>query len=151
MKKVQIYTDGACSGNPGQGGWGAILIYEGKEKEISGFDEVTTNNKMELQGAIEALKCLKVQCEIDLFSDSAYLVNTFINGWIDKWKMNGWINSTKDEVKNIEQWKELDSLSRIHHISWIKVKGHSDNEYNNRCDRLATNEIKKRKAQNDKL
>lgn len=143
MKKVQIYTDGACSGNPGEGGWGAILIYGGKEREISGYDEMTTNNKMELQAAIEALKCLKEPCEIELFSDSAYLINGFNKKWIDKWKLNGWTNSSKDEVKNIEHWKELDLLNRTHRITWVKVKGHSDNEFNNRCDKLATNEIKK--------
>jgi ribonuclease HI len=143
LKKVQIYTDGACSGNPGRGGWGAILIYGGKEREISGYDVMTTNNKMELQAAIEALKCLKEPCEIELFSDSAYLINGFNKNWIDKWKLNGWINSSKDEVKNIEQWKELDLLNRTHSITWVKVKGHSDNEFNNRCDKLATDEIKK--------
>lgn len=146
-KKVLIYTDGACSGNPGKGGWGAILIYGGKEKEISGFEEMTTNNKMELQAAIEALGCLKEPCEVQLFSDSAYLVNGFNNQWLDKWKLNGWRNSGKEEVKNIEQWQELDRLRNIHRIQWVKVKGHSDNEYNNRCDKLATDEIKKNKVE----
>ena len=117
MKKVQIFTDGACSGNPGQGGWGAILIFNGKERELSGYHPDTTNNKMELQAAIEALQCLKEPCEIELSSDSAYLINSFIKGWIDKWKMNGWINSSKEEVKNIEQWKALDGLNKVHHIS----------------------------------
>lgn len=143
MKNVQIYTDGACSGNPGDGGWAAILKYGDREKEISGFLKDTTNNQMELKAAIEALKSLKEPCRVELFSDSAYLVNGFELGWLDNWKTTGWINSSKEEVKNIELWKELDGLANIHKIKWIKVKGHSDNEYNNRCDRLATGEIKK--------
>ena len=146
MKKVIIYTDGACSGNPGKGGWGAVLRYGEREKEISGFEENTTNNKMELTAAIEALKYLKYPCEVELYSDSAYLVNGFNKKWIDGWKNNGWINSSKKEVKNVDLWKELDRLSSIHRITWIKVKGHSDNEYNNRCDKLATDEIKKHKS-----
>jgi len=145
MKMVQIYTDGACSGNPGDGGWAAILKYGDREKEISGFCKDTTNNQMELMAAVEALKCLKEPCRVELFSDSAYLVNGFGQGWLNYWKTTGWINSSKEEVKNIELWKELDRLDNIHKVKWIKVKGHSDNEYNNRCDRLATGEIKKRK------
>ncbi len=143
MKKVIIYTDGACSGNPGKGGWGAILKYGEKEKVISGFEEDTTNNKMELTAAIEALKCLKEPCSVELYSDSAYLVNGFLNYWVANWKKNGWRTAGKDEVKNIDLWKELDRLNGIHDIKWIKVKGHSDNEFNNRCDKLATGEIKK--------
>lgn len=146
MKKVTIYTDGACSGNPGDGGWGAILIFGKHEKEISGFMENTTNNQMELLAAIEALKCLKYPCEVELYSDSAYLINGFTKNWIDMWKSNGWKTSSKNDVKNIELWKELDKLNKIHNIKWIKVKGHSDNEYNNRCDKLATGEISKRRS-----
>jgi ribonuclease HI len=145
MRKVLIYTDGACSGNPGPGGWGAILKFGEHEKEISGYEEITTNNKMELNAAIEALKCLKENCEVNLYSDSAYLINTFEKGWLKKWKSGGWINSSKDEVKNIEMWKILDNFDTCHKINWIKVKGHSDNEYNNRCDKLATSEIKNHK------
>jgi len=145
MKKVIIYTDGACSGNPGDGGWAAILKYGNHEKKISGYCANTTNNQMELTAAIEALKILKEPCEVDLYSDSAYLVNTFLQGWIEKWKTNGWRTSTKEEVKNIDMWKELDRLSSIHKIKWIKVKGHSDNEYNNKCDKMATDEIKNNK------
>lgn len=144
-KKIIIYTDGACSGNPGKGGWGAILRYGDKEKEISGFEEETTNNRMELFAAIEALKSLKEPCDVELYSDSAYLVNGFVQKWIVSWKKNGWRNSSKEEVKNKDLWMELDILSGIHKIKWIKVKGHSDNEYNNRCDKLATGEIKKNK------
>ena len=143
MKKVMIYTDGACSGNPGDGGWGAILKYGEHEKEIAGFEENTTNNRMELKAAIEALKTLKMPCEVELYSDSAYLVNGFNNGWLENWKANGWVNSGKEEVKNIELWKELETLAGNHRVTWIKVKGHSDNEFNNRCDKLATGEIKK--------
>ncbi|MGI6777999.1 MAG: ribonuclease HI [Acetivibrionales bacterium] len=143
MKKVEIYTDGACSGNPGDGGWGAILKYGEHEKEISGFEENTTNNRMELIAAIKALSVLKVACEVDLYSDSAYLINAFKEGWINNWKQNGWVTSGKDEVKNIDLWKELEQLALKHKVTWIKVKGHSDNEYNNRCDKLATDEIKK--------
>ena len=146
MKKVIIYTDGACSGNPGNGGWGAILKYGDREKEISGFAENTTNNKMELIAAIEALNRLKEPCEVELYSDSAYLVNGFNNYWVKNWKANGWRNSSKEEVKNIDLWQQLDRLNSTHQIKWIKVKGHSDNEYNNRCDKLATGEIKKHRA-----
>ncbi|HHV29148.1 ribonuclease HI [Acetivibrio mesophilus] len=143
MKKVSIYTDGACSGNPGDGGWGAILIYGKHEKELSGFEKDTTNNRMELKAAIYALQMLKEPCEVDLYSDSAYLVNGFLMNWVKNWKNNGWKTSGKEDVKNVELWKELDRLSGIHKIRWIKVKGHSDNEYNNRCDKLATDEIRK--------
>lgn len=145
MKKVIIYTDGACSGNPGKGGWGAILKFGEHEKEFSGFEELTTNNKMELTAAIEALNRLKEPCEVELYSDSAYLINCFEKRWLEGWKAKGWINSSKEPVKNIDLWKELDRLNKIHKITWIKVKGHSDNEFNNRCDKLATDEIKKHK------
>ncbi|MCX8130187.1 MAG: ribonuclease HI [Clostridia bacterium] len=145
-KRVIIYTDGACSGNPGDGGWGAILKYGGSEKVISGFEKDTTNNRMELTAAIEALRCLKMPCEVELYSDSAYLINGFNNNWVRNWKSNGWRNSSKEEVKNIELWKELDRMNQMHKITWVKVKGHSDNEYNNRCDKLATGEIKKHRS-----
>jgi ribonuclease HI len=142
-KKVKLYTDGACSGNPGKGGWGAILIYRGHEKEISGFEPYTTNNRMELKAAVEGLKALKYPCEVELYSDSSYLIRAFENGWLRNWKANGWRKSNKDEVSNRDLWEQLDNLANIHTVKWIKVKGHSDNEYNNRCDKLATNEIKK--------
>ena len=141
MKNVDIYTDGACSGNPGPGGYGAVLIYKGKEKEISGFEPETTNNRMELKAAIEALNLLKEPCVVKLYSDSAYLVNAFTNGWIYGWMKNGWRTSNKDEVKNIDLWQDLLEKHKIHKITFIKVKGHSDNEYNNRCDSLATGAI----------
>ena len=142
MKNVVIYTDGACSGNPGEGGWGAILRYEGNEKELSGYEEETTNNRMELTAAVKALEALKEPCSVELYSDSSYLVNAFDKKWIDRWKLKGWINQSKDEVKNIDIWKKLDKLNQIHKIEWKKVKGHSDNEYNIRCDKLATEMIK---------
>lgn len=143
MKKVIIYTDGACSGNPGDGGWGAVLMYGEREVDISGFEKNTTNNKMELKAAIEALSRLKEPCEVEVYSDSAYMVNGFEKLWLKNWKSNGWINSSKEQVKNSDLWKELDRLNTLHKIKWIKVKGHADNEYNNRCDKLATGEIKK--------
>lgn len=142
MKKVIIYTDGACSGNPGSGGWATILKFGEVERELSGYEENTTNNKMELTAAIKGLKALKEPCEVELYSDSAYLINAFEKFWLVNWKKNGWINSSKEEVKNSDLWKELDSLNTLHKIKWIKVKGHADNEYNNRCDKLATDEIK---------
>ena len=141
MEKVIIYTDGACSGNPGPGGWGAILMYQGNKKEISGGKKETTNNIMELTAVIEALKLLKYPCEVDLYSDSAYVVNAFLQGWIDKWVKNNWKTAGKDPVKNQELWQELYSLTRTHKVQFHKVKGHSDNEYNNRCDELARNAI----------
>jgi len=141
--KVIIYTDGACSGNPGPGGYGAILMYNDIKKEISGGESNTTNNKMELMAAIEALKLLKMPCEVELYSDSAYLINCFNNNWLDGWKKKGWINSKREKVKNIELWQQLDELNKIHKIKWIKVKGHADNQYNNRCDEMARSEINK--------
>ncbi len=143
MKQVEIYTDGACSGNPGAGGWGAVLIYGEHKIELSGFEKATTNNKMELTAALEALKKLKEPCSVNLYSDSAYLINAFTQGWIEKWMKTGWKRNKNEEVKNVELWKELVSLSDYHRITWIKVKGHADNEMNNRCDKLATDEIKK--------
>lgn len=152
MKKVKIYTDGACSGNPGKGGWGAVLIFEGIEKELSGYDAYTTNNRMELLAAIEGLKALRFPCEVELYSDSSYIVNTFNNDWIGDWKSNGWRNSSKEEAKNRDLWEQLDALCNIHKVNWIKVKGHSDNVCNNRCDKLATGEIKKNSnKQNEKI
>lgn len=142
MKNVTIYTDGACSGNPGPGGWGAILMYEDIKKEISGAKEDTTNNIMEITAVLEALKLLKQECNVKVYSDSAYVVNAFNQGWIDNWKKNNWRTSGKDPVKNRELWEELYELTQKHKVEFIKVKGHSDNEFNNRCDYLATSAIK---------
>ena len=143
MKKVTIYTDGACSGNPGPGGWGALLMCDGSQKEISGYSAETTNNIMEITAVLEALKLLKVECEVQLYSDSAYVVNAFNQGWINNWMKNNWKTSSKEPVKNRELWEELYQLTQKHKVEFIKVKGHSDNEYNNRCDFLATSAIKK--------
>lgn len=143
MEKVTIYTDGACSGNPGPGGWGAILMCQGKKKEIAGGCKNTTNNIMEITAVIEALKLLKYACEVDLYSDSAYVVNAFRQKWIDNWKKNNWKTASKKPVKNKELWQELDKLTQIHQVKFHKVKGHSDNEFNNRCDELARGEIQK--------
>ena len=143
MEKVTIYTDGACSGNPGPGGWGAILMYQGNKKEISGGKKNTTNNEMELTAVIEALKMLKFPCKVDLYSDSAYVVNAFLQNWIGNWIKNNWKTSSKEPVKNQELWKELYELTKTHQVKFIKVKGHSDNEFNNRCDELARNAIDK--------
>ena len=137
MDKVIIYTDGACSGNPGPGGWGAILIYNDSKKELSGGNSNTTNNIMEMTAVIEALKILKRPCEVDLYSDSAYVVNAFLQNWVKNWIKNNWKTSGKEPVKNKEIWQELYELTKIHNVKFIKVKGHSDNEYNNRCDELA--------------
>ena len=141
MEKVTIYTDGACSGNPGPGGWGAILMYQGNKKEISGGKKNTTNNEMELTAVIEALKMLKFPCQVDLYSDSAYVVNAFLQNWIGNWVKNNWKTSSKEPVKNQELWKELYELTKTHQVKFIKVKGHSDNEFNNRCDELARKAI----------
>lgn len=142
MEEVTIYTDGACSGNPGPGGWGSILMYKGNQKEISGGKEDTTNNVMELTAVIEGLKLLKFPCKVKLYSDSAYVVNAFNQKWIYGWLKNGWKNASKEPVKNKELWQELYDLTKVHEVEFIKVKGHSDNEYNNRCDELARNAIK---------
>ena len=143
MEKVILYTDGACSGNPGPGGWGAILMYKENKKELSGGKKDTTNNIMEITAVLEGLKALKNDCEVEVYSDSAYVVNAFNAKWIDNWKKNGWKNSQKEEVKNKELWQELDALDQRYKVKINKVKGHSTNEYNNRCDELARNAIKK--------
>ena len=141
--QITIYTDGACSGNPGAGGWGALLMSGNKTKEISGFDPSTTNNKMELTAVIVALETLKQPCNVELYSDSAYVVNAMLQGWLENWKSNGWKGADKKPVKNIDLWQRLDALLAIHNVRFNKVKGHADNPYNNRCDELATGEIAK--------
>lgn len=138
--KVTIYTDGACKGNPGPGGWGALLIYEGKngpiEKELFGGEPQTTNNRMELMAAIQALTLLKKKCHIDLYIDSQYVRNGILE-WIDNWKRNGWKTAQKKPVKNAELWQELDKQRQRHHIQWHWVKGHAGNPGNERADILA--------------
>ncbi len=142
MKNIILYTDGACSGNPGMGGWGAILMYNEKEKVLSGNAELTTNNRMELTAVIQGLNALKEACEVDVYSDSAYVVNAFLQDWVGNWVKNGF-KTSKGKVQNLDLWQELLSLCEKHKVHWHKVKGHADNEYNNRCDKLATGEIDK--------
>jgi ribonuclease HI len=138
MKEVEIYTDGACSGNPGKGGYAAILMYNGHEKVVSGYMRETTNNRMELFAILEGLRQLKVSpCKVNIYSDSAYCVDAFNQGWLDNWEKNNWKTANKDEVKNIDLWKSLRLETKKHKVTFIKVKGHSDNEHNNRCDELA--------------
>jgi ribonuclease HI len=137
MKEVEIYTDGACSGNPGPGGWGAVLIHQGRRKELSGGERESTNQRMELKAAIEALSSLKYPCRVKLYSDSAYLVNAFNQNWFRNWERNGWQTAKKTPVENRDLWQQLLELSRTHRIDWIKVKGHAGHRENNRCDELA--------------
>ena len=143
MEEIIIYTDGACSGNPGPGGWGTILMYKDTKKEISGGNPDTTNNVMEITAVIEGLKLLKEPCKVSIYSDSAYVVNAFNQHWIENWIKKNWQNSKKEPVKNKELWLELYALVKQHEVKFIKVKGHSDNEFNNRCDELARNAILK--------
>ena len=145
MKKIILYTDGACSGNPGKGGWGAYLIYEELDykKKFSGYDPETTNNRMELTAVIEGLKKLRENCEVEVFTDSAYVCNAFEQNWIENWQANGFKNASKKLVSNMDLWQELLALCEKHKVHFNKVKGHADNEFNNLCDKLATDEIKK--------
>ena len=143
LDKVIIYTDGACSGNPGPGGWGTILMYKDIKKEISGGNKDTTNNIMEITAVLEGLKMLKHECEVEIYSDSAYVVNAFNQGWLYNWKKNNWKTADKSPVKNKELWEELYELTKRHKVTFIKVKGHADNAYNNRCDELARQAIAK--------
>lgn len=147
MKEINIYTDGACSGNPGPGGWGAVLLSGGHSKEIWGGEPQTTNQRMELQAVIEALKALKVRdWKVNVHSDSAYVVNAFNQKWLDKWQGNGWMNSKKEPVANQDLWKNLLELTRNNQVQIIKVKGHSGHVYNERCDELARQAIKEMQA-----
>ena len=142
MKQVEVYTDGACSGNPGPGGWGAVLRYRfnGKvyEKELSGGDASTTNNRMELMAAIVALEALNRPCQVDLYSDSKYLVDAFNQHWIDSWLKKNWKRGKNEDVKNVDLWKRLLKAKEQHQVSFHWVKGHADNPLNERCDQLAT-------------
>ncbi len=143
MKEINIYTDGACSGNPGPGGWGAVLFWGDHKKEIYGGERETTNQRMEIQAVIEALKAVKVSgWEAHIYSDSAYVVNAFQQNWIQNWQRNGWKNSKKEPVANQDLWKELIALMEKNHIIWHKVKGHAGHEWNERCDELARRGIK---------
>ena len=140
--KVVVYTDGACSGNPGPGGWGAVIIYsENDIREISGGEKHTTNQRMEMKAAVEALSRIKEPSRVEVYSDSAYLVNAFKQGWLEKWKVNGWRNTKKREVDNRDLWEELNRWCNYHRVEWIKVKGHSNDYYNEKCDSLAREAI----------
>lgn len=137
MKTVTIYTDGACSGNPGPGGWGAILCYNGIEKELSGGEKQTTNNRMELTGVISALRALKEPCIVELWSDSKYVIDALEKGWAQGWRKKGWVKSDKKPALNPDLWEQLLTLTEIHEMHYHWVKGHADNEKNNRCDKMA--------------
>lgn len=143
MKKVTLYTDGACSGNPGVGGWGVVLIYNKIEKRLSGAVPATTNNRMEMTAVIVGLQSLKYPCEVDVYSDSAYTVNAFLSGWVDGWRKNGFKKADNKPVANVDLWEILIDLTAKHKVTFYKVKGHADNEYNNICDKLAREAIKK--------
>ena len=143
MKKVTLYTDGACSGNPGPGGYAAILIYNNIEKEIVGGQKDTTNNKMEMMAVIKGLEMLKEPCEVEVYSDSAYVVNSIEKGWIYSWRKNRWKKADKKEVKNIDLWERLLKQLEIHKVTFNKVKGHAQDELNNRCDKLAVEQREK--------
>ena len=138
MKHVDIYTDGACRGNPGRGGWGAILVYRGIEKELSGGENLTTNNRMELTAAIEALSSLREPCEVTLTSDSKYLINALTLGWAESWRAKGWKKADRSPALNPDLWERLLELVAIHQVKFVWVKGHDGHPYNERCDRLAT-------------
>lgn len=141
MKKVELYTDGACSYNPGPGGYGIVLKYMDVKKEFSGFCENTTNNRMEITAVIEGFKLLKEPCDVTVYSDSAYTLNAFLEGWLDNWQKNNWRTAGKKPVLNVDLWQELLEVIKPHSVTWIKVKGHADNELNNRCDALARKQI----------
>lgn len=143
MKQITIYTDGACSGNPGPGGWAAILEYNGREKELSGGEAHTTNNRMELTAVIEALKALKEGCEVDLYSDSKYVIDALEKGWVYNWRRNNWVKSDKKPALNSDLWETLLGEMARHKVKLHWVKGHASNPKNNRCDELAVAESKK--------
>ncbi len=138
MKHVEIYTDGACRGNPGRGGWGAVLVYQGVERELSGGDPMTTNNRMELTAAIEALAALKEPCHVTLTSDSKYLVDAITLGWARGWRAKGWKKADRSPALNADLWEKLLLLLETHEVTLVWVKGHDGHPYNERCDRLAT-------------
>ena len=147
MKQISIYTDGACSGNPGPGGWGAILLYAGQKKELSGGEAMTTNNRMELLGVITALEALKEPCVVALYTDSRYIVDAIQKRWVYKWRANGWMRNKDEAAKNPDLWEELLALLEKHKVTFHWVKGHADNPYNNRCDELAVAESRNYKEQ----
>ena len=143
MKQVEVYTDGACSGNPGPGGWGAVLKYGAHERELSGGEAQTTNNRMELTAVIEALRLLKEPCEVELYSDSKYVIDALSKGWARGWKARGWVKPDKKPAQNPDLWEQLLALTEVHQVRCHWVKGHAENEHNNRCDQMAVAESKK--------
>ena len=143
LKSVEIFTDGSCSGNPGPGGWGAVLRYNGKEKELSGGEKNTTNNRMELTAIIEALSALKMPCEVKLVTDSKYVCESINNGWVYSWQKNGWKKSDKKPALNVDLWEKLLPLLKIHKVEFVWVKGHNNHPENERCDKLAVSETEK--------
>ena len=143
LKKVTVYTDGACSGNPGPGGWGAVLMYKENEKILRGGKKLTTNNEMELTAVVEALSALTERCAVTVYSDSSYVVNAVEKGWIWNWSRNGWKNSKKETLPNLELWQKLYSLLSQQEVTFRWVKGHADNKYNELCDRIAVEEREK--------
>ena len=145
MKRVTVYTDGACSGNPGPGGWACILIYGDARKELCGGEVSTTNNRMELLSVIMALEALREPCVVELFTDSQYVANAVNLGWLDSWRRSGW-RRKGGEVKNLDLWMRLSSLLELHRVDFVWIKGHADNEFNNRCDELAVMESRSRRV-----
>lgn len=147
MKEVILYTDGACSVNPGVGGWAYVLEFNGKQKKMAGAEKETTNNRMELMAVIEGLKALKEPCKVRLYSDSAYVINAFKNDWVTAWQLNNWKNSQKNPVLNRDLWEILIDLVSKHQVIFNKVKGHADNELNNLCDKMAVEQVQLLKSQ----
>ena len=147
MKEVILYTDGACSVNPGVGGWAYVLEFNGKQKKMAGAEKETTNNRMELMAVIEGLKALKEPCKVRLYSDSAYVINAFKNDWVTAWQLNNWKNSQKNSVLNRDLWEILIDLVSKHQVIFNKVKGHADNELNNLCDKMAVEQVQLLKSQ----
>jgi ribonuclease HI len=145
MKQVDIYTDGACSGNPGPGGWGAVIVFRSVEKELSGGEAKTTNNRMELSAVIAALETLREPCDVTLYSDSKYIIDAVKRGWAKSWKKNNWIKSDKKPAQNSDLWERLLGLCDIHTLTPVWVRGHNGHEYNERCDRLAVAQAEKYK------
>lgn len=143
MKKISIYTDGACKGNPGPGGWGAILCYNGKEKELSGFEAETTNNRMEITAVIKALEALKESCEVNLYTDSQYVCNAIDKGWAKKWQKNNWMRNKNELALNKDLWEKLLKLLDSHNVKFNWVKGHAGHPQNERCDQLAVEQYLK--------
>jgi ribonuclease HI len=146
VKEVIVYTDGACSGNPGPGGWAALLRYGGHQKVVSGGEPMSTNNRMELTAALEALRALTQPCRVRLHTDSAYLHNAFTRGWLDKWRRNGWRTSSKKPVENQDLWEALVDVGSRHEVTWVKVRGHANDELNNLVDELAVAAMEKYKV-----